>query len=216
MAKRASDFAQQNTERAMEMTAYGMDWMREFTERNLEQTKTAVESLLTITRKAVDDLDHQTSVIREHSLSLAEETLANAFDFAHRALHVREPQQLAQLQSEFVSRQAQALGDRRVGKPRRIAFAVIDAANDVQRDLFAHVITFSKFDGEQITGTIECAGHDPQSSGIINTPGADRWNHLALLLFHRRAPAQGTFHVQVNDEMPRSARAPSGVFGNRA
>ena len=111
MAKRTTDFAQQNTERAMEMTAYGMDWVRELTERNLDQSKAAVESLLAITRKAVDDTDHQAAVIRERSLSLAEETLANAFDFAHKVLHVREPQQLAQLQSEFVSRQAQALGD---------------------------------------------------------------------------------------------------------
>ena len=129
MAKRASDFAQQNTERAMEMTAYGMDWMREFTERNLEQTKTAVESLLTITRKAVDDLDHQTSVIREHSLSLAEETLANAFDFAHRALHVREPQQLAQLQSEFVSRHAQALGD----QAKELGQAMVQGTNELAK-----------------------------------------------------------------------------------
>ena len=54
MAKRTTDFAQQNTERAMEMTVYGMDWIRELTERNLDQTKAAVESLLTIMSSAFD------------------------------------------------------------------------------------------------------------------------------------------------------------------
>ena len=129
MAKRATDFAQQNTERAMEMTVYGMDWIRELTERNLDQTKAAVESLLTITRKAVDDADRQASVIRERSLSLAHETFANAFEFVHQALHVREPQQLVQLQSEFVSRQAQALGD----QAKELGQAMVQGTNDLAR-----------------------------------------------------------------------------------
>jgi hypothetical protein len=42
---------------------------------------------------------------------LAEETLSNTFDFAQKLVRMREPQELAQLQSEFVSRQAQVLGD---------------------------------------------------------------------------------------------------------
>jgi hypothetical protein len=116
----------------MEMTAYSVDWMRELTERNLEQTKTAVDSLLTITRKAVDDIDHQASVIRERSLSLAEETLANAFDFAHRALQVREPQQFAQLQSEFVSRQAQTLGE----QAKELGEAMAQGANTLAKTTF--------------------------------------------------------------------------------
>jgi hypothetical protein len=67
--------------------------------------------LLTITRKAADGIDHQASVIREHSISFMERTLSNSFDFAQKVLHMREPQELAELQSEFVSRQAQVLGD---------------------------------------------------------------------------------------------------------
>jgi hypothetical protein len=47
-----------------------------------------------ITRKAVDDIDHQASVVRERSLLLAEETLSNTYDFAHeRARYAQiEPQ----------------------------------------------------------------------------------------------------------------------------
>jgi len=111
MAKNPTDFAQQNTERAVQATNYGMNWMREIAEQNLNQSKAALEGLLMITRKAVDDIDHQASVVRERSLLLAEETLSNTFDFAQKLVRMREPQELAQLQSEFVSRQAQVLGD---------------------------------------------------------------------------------------------------------
>jgi hypothetical protein len=37
----------------------------------------------------------------------AEETLSNTFDFLHKLVRMKDPQELAQLQSEFVSRQAQ-------------------------------------------------------------------------------------------------------------
>jgi hypothetical protein len=44
MAKGATDFAQQNTERAMQATTHGMNWMREVAEQNLSQSKAALES----------------------------------------------------------------------------------------------------------------------------------------------------------------------------
>ena len=44
-------------------------------------------------------------------MSLAAETLSNTFDFAHNIVHAREPQELLQLQSEFISRQAQAVAE---------------------------------------------------------------------------------------------------------
>src|SRR5262252_3797071 len=81
MAKRPTDFAQQNTERSIEVANYSLNWMREIAERNLSQSRAALEDLLTITRKAVDGIDHQASVIREHSILLMEETLSNSFDF---------------------------------------------------------------------------------------------------------------------------------------
>jgi hypothetical protein len=34
----------------------------------------------------------------------AEETLSNTFDFLHKLVRMKDPQELAQLQSEFVSR----------------------------------------------------------------------------------------------------------------
>jgi len=98
------DFAQQNTERAS-------DWIRAIAEQNLDQSRAAFEGLLTVARNAVREVDQQTTAICQHSISLAEETLTNTFDFAHKLVRVKEPQELVQLQSEFVSRQAQLLGD---------------------------------------------------------------------------------------------------------
>ena len=111
MTKSATDFAERNTERAVQATNYGMDWLREVAEQNLDRSKASVEALVIATRKAVDALDQQTSVIRGRSMLAAEESLSNTFEFLHKLVRMKDPQELAQLQSEFVSRQAQVLAD---------------------------------------------------------------------------------------------------------
>jgi hypothetical protein len=127
MAKGPSDFAQQNAERAMQATNDGMNWMREIAEHNLTQSKAALEGMLKMTRKAADGIDEQTSALREHALLLARETFGNAFDFAHKALHIKDPSELARLQSEFVSRQAQVLGD----QTKEFGQSLMRGANDM-------------------------------------------------------------------------------------
>jgi len=102
------DFAQQNTERTAQMT----NWVHAIAEQNLNQSKAALEGFLTIARNAVRSVDWQSSAICEHSIAAAEQTLSNAFDFAHKVVRIKEPQELIQIQSDFVSRQAQMLGDR--------------------------------------------------------------------------------------------------------
>jgi hypothetical protein len=111
MTKSPADFAERNTERAIQATNYGMDWLREVAEQNLDHSKASVEALMIATRKAVDALDQQTSTILGRSMSAAEETLSNTFDFLHKLVRMKDPQGLAQLQSEFVSRQAQVLAN---------------------------------------------------------------------------------------------------------
>lgn len=128
MAKGTTDFAQQNAERALQATNYGMNWMREIAEQNLIQSKAAIEGFLMITRKAVDGMDHQTSVICKSSMLFAEETLSNTFDLAHKLVRMREPQELAQIQSDFVSRQAQIVGDQTKELGQRVAEGVNDVA----------------------------------------------------------------------------------------
>jgi hypothetical protein len=129
MARNPTDFAHQNAERAVQATNYGMNWMREIAEQNLNQSKVAVESFLTITRKAIDGLDQQASAIRERSMALADETFQNTFDFAQKLVRLREPQELAQLQSEFVSRQAQVFGD----QTRELGQKIMQGANDLAK-----------------------------------------------------------------------------------
>ena len=124
MAKDTMNFAQQNTERAVQAS----NWMRAIAEQNLNQSKAAFEGLLTIARNAVLGVDHKAAVIREHSMLFAEETLSNTFDSAHKLVRMREPQEFAQIQTEFVSRQAQVLGDQTKELGERIMQGVHDAA----------------------------------------------------------------------------------------
>ena len=121
MARSTMEFAQQNTERAT-------DWMRAIAEQNLNQSRAAFEGLLTVARNAVRDVDKQTAVICEHSMSVAEEMFSNTFDFAQKLMRMKEPQELAQIQSEFVSRQAQLLGDQTKELGQRIMQGAHDAA----------------------------------------------------------------------------------------
>src|SRR6266576_3218055 len=104
MAKSTMDFAQQNTERAVQAT----NWLCAIAEQNLNQSKAALEGLLTIARNAVRNGDRQLAPICEQSIAVAEQTLSNAFDFAQKVIRIKEPQELVH---DFVTRQAQMLGD---------------------------------------------------------------------------------------------------------
>ena len=121
MARNTMDFARQNTEQAT-------DWIRAIAEQNLDQSRAAFEGLLKVARSAVREVDQQTAAICEHSISLADETLANTFDFAHKLVRMKEPQELIQLQSEFVSRQARLLGDQTKELGQRMVNRVQDTA----------------------------------------------------------------------------------------
>jgi hypothetical protein len=73
-------------------------------------SKASAETLVIATHKAVYALDQQTSAVLGRSMLAAEET-SNTFDFLHKLVRMKDPQELAQLQSEFISRQAQVLAD---------------------------------------------------------------------------------------------------------
>jgi hypothetical protein len=120
MAKGTTDFVRRGTEQAVQTP----DWMRALAERNLNQSKAAFEGLLTIARSAVSSgVDQQAAFMRD-SMLFAEETLENTFDFAHKLVRMKEPQEFARIQTEFVSRQAQVLA----GSGQRIMQDVNDVA----------------------------------------------------------------------------------------
>jgi hypothetical protein len=102
MAKHPTEFAQVNA---------GADWFRQIAEHNLRQSRASLEELLGVTRKMVNDLGSHASAICEHSMSLSEETISNTFDYGAKLVRLREPQDLVQVQTDYVSRQAQAIAD---------------------------------------------------------------------------------------------------------
>ena len=97
--------------------------MRAIAEQNLNQSKAAFESLLTIARNAASGVDQQAPFIRD-SILFAEETLENTFDFAHKLVRMKEPQELPRIQTEFGNRQAQVLA----GSGQKIMQDVNDVA----------------------------------------------------------------------------------------
>ena len=80
-------------------------------EQNLNQSQAAFEGLLTMARNAFRSIDQQSFAISANSITVAEQTFSNAFDFAHKLVRIKEFQELAQIRSEFVGRQTQVLSD---------------------------------------------------------------------------------------------------------
>jgi hypothetical protein len=107
----AREFTAQNTERAMQATNYGLDWMRQLTGHGLDQGKVIFDSLINSAHASAETIDRQAAELRERSLALVSRSVANGFDFAHRILRARDGHEVIQLQSEFLSRQAHALAE---------------------------------------------------------------------------------------------------------
>jgi phasin family protein len=127
MAKGPTSISEQNAERAMQAANVGMDWLRQITEESLRQNRVMFEGFLSTARKTADSFDQQASQVRERSMTLATEAVSNAFDFAHKAIRAKDPQELVQLQSEFISQQTQAIAE----QSRQLGESISRAANDV-------------------------------------------------------------------------------------
>jgi len=111
------------------------DWMRAIAEQNLNQSKAAFESLLTIARNAASGVDQQAAFISD-SILFAEETLENTFDFAHKLVRMKEPQELPRIQTEFVNRQARVLagsGQRIMQDVNEVAKTTLEGAAESSR-----------------------------------------------------------------------------------
>jgi hypothetical protein len=89
----------------------GTEWMRHMTDQFLNQSKTMWESSLTTARDTLDGIEQQTSEIRGRVLSLTAATIANNFDFALKIVQAGIAQDLLQIESEFISRQAQLIAE---------------------------------------------------------------------------------------------------------
>jgi hypothetical protein len=111
MATHPTEFPRLNTELATEVTDVSLNWFRQIAEQNLKQSCGSLQKLLKVTRRLIDELDNEASAFCEPSMSLAEETIANTFVCGVKLLRLREPQELVQIQTDFLSRQAQAIAE---------------------------------------------------------------------------------------------------------
>ena len=122
-------------ERAMDMGNEGMEWFRMMAEQSLNLSKAALDGYIATTRRTADTVNNQAAEIRERSLSLANEALSNTFEFANRIMHVKDPQEIVRLQSEFFSRQVQTLSEKANELGQLVAQGVNAASRSVAEQM---------------------------------------------------------------------------------
>ena len=86
--------------------------MRDFTEKSVEQARTAVSTFIQNARKATDSLQSTTKtaelpagVAFSRGLEFTEQNVTAAFELAQKLVRARDVQEAMQLQSEYVRSQ---------------------------------------------------------------------------------------------------------------
>jgi phasin len=90
--------------------------MRQFAEQSVEQAKKAVDGFLAAAQKTASVIEGQANAAQsgaktmtEKAMGFAEQNIANSFDFAQKLVRAKDPQEVMQLQAEFVKSQMQRL-----------------------------------------------------------------------------------------------------------
>ncbi|MCZ7658819.1 MAG: phasin [Xanthobacteraceae bacterium] len=90
--------------------------MRQFAEQSVEQAKKAVDGFLSAAHKTVSMFEDQAAVAQsgaksmtDKAMGFAEQNIATSFDFAQRLVRAKDPQEVMQLQAEFIKAQIQRL-----------------------------------------------------------------------------------------------------------
>src|SRR5262249_44706758 len=102
-----TDFAERSAEQTRKLMTLDVSGMRELTENTVEQARDAFDGFISAISRTMDTLDRQASDCRHITATLAAKTVANSFDFAQKLLHVQNPQEIFQLQTEFLQTQMQ-------------------------------------------------------------------------------------------------------------
>ena len=127
MARERGNNAQEQLDRMTHAAGLGSTWLAEMAEQNLKQGIGALDGMLRTVRKAADAFGHQASSIREHSAALLEESMGNAGELGNRLARSKDPLQWAEAQSDFLSKQAQAMAS----GAQSLAEALINSSNEV-------------------------------------------------------------------------------------
>ena len=109
--------------------------MRAFAEQSVAQARKAVDGFIEATNKAMGQMQghaqaaHSSAAeIAHKSMTYAEQNVAASFDFAQKLLHAKDAAEVMGLQSQYLSRQMQALSTQVQDLGQSAAKIVIDAA----------------------------------------------------------------------------------------
>jgi len=111
MAPNPRAFAKENIDRVTDAASSGASWMAQFTDFNMRQGMAALDSMLTMLHRSAEGFGQQAAMVREHAVALAEQAVENASEFSNRMVHLKDPLEWAQVQSEYMGRQARAFAE---------------------------------------------------------------------------------------------------------
>src|SRR5215213_8325913 len=90
--------------------------MRTMAERSVTQTRQALESFLGAARRTAETVEQTTDKVQagakdmaQRTLSAAEQNIRTSLDYAERLVRAKDLQEAAQIQSEFVRSQVEAM-----------------------------------------------------------------------------------------------------------
>jgi phasin family protein len=101
--------------------------MRKITEQSVEQARTAISGYLQFFRRAVPVTVMGGSEMSDKILNYTERNVASAFEFAQRLAQVRDVPALAQLQTDFIQAQMQAMTEQTKDLSETITKAMMDS-----------------------------------------------------------------------------------------
>jgi hypothetical protein len=81
--------------------------------------------------KAIEGIDERSAEFLQRSISLTEDTFLNMLDYAEQLVRATEPQELAQVQTDFVNRQSQKVAD----QARQLGQAMMQHASKLPNGL---------------------------------------------------------------------------------
>jgi phasin family protein len=102
--------------------------MRKVTEQSMEQVKTAINGYLQFFRRGIPSNVMGSSELSNKILGYAERNVASAFEFAQKLVQVKDVQDLAKLQMEFIQAQMQAMTEQAKDLSETTTKAVMDSA----------------------------------------------------------------------------------------
>jgi phasin len=90
--------------------------LRDFAERSVEQARKAFEGFVTVAQKAAGTVDGAAQQVQSDAKTMssqifgyAEQNVNAAFDFAHKIVQAKDPQEAFSLQNEYLKAQIAAL-----------------------------------------------------------------------------------------------------------